>query len=199
MLCNDNTDCTINCNDNHSCHNINIICPTNGNCDITCNSGSSGFSQEVCKGMTIKCPINGDCNIECNGDNSCKQLHIDARYASLLYIKCGTNEAKQTNNICTSMVVYFPPNINGVPQATISAGDNTFLYGTQFYAKYGWNDINIINDGENNIKHSGSMYCQDDYLSFCGFKTDKWACTNDEDICNNPANTLQFGTDSLCF
>ena len=181
LLCNDDTNCTIDCNDfDNSCRNANIKCPLNGNCDITCKSGTSshGLSHNVCKGINITCPINGNCNISCYESSACQDAHIDARYATSVSLICGSSSP----NTCSNLAIYLPPNMNGNKKAFIQTNSAQSL---QFYAQYGWNDIDIKYNGTY-IQHEGIMHCESDYSSSCAFKSDAWACANDTDICNNP-------------
>ena len=189
LQCDDNQNCTISCdNYNNSCRNANIKCPTTGNCDITCNSGVSianWSSHEVCKGINITCPINGNCNIECHETDACQLATIDARYATSFSLVCGSS----ATNTCTSLTIYFPPNINGNKKAKIEAADESFSAGMgdplQFYAIHGWNDIDIRYGG-NWDYHEGIMHCKSDYSSSCTFKPDAWTCADPDDFCNDP-------------
>ena len=166
-----------------------ITCNGIEDCEIICDRDSG------CKNTLIQCPTDYKCTIDCSATKACALATINATYSSSLII----NDCATGFFTCKGITLYLPPNVNGQAQATVDGADNGLSQGDsgsifdgepdaplQFYAIYGWHDIDIVGYIGDYSFHAGTMYCEVGYTSSCSFATNGWTCANTDDICNDP-------------
>ena len=179
IKCSGNGDCKIICDEETSCAATTITCPQHFICDVTC----SGIGS--CDTTEILCPYGESCTINCNNERSCQSATIRAEYASQLTLNDCSDDLS-----CNGMSIYFPPNTNGYPRATINGGDNLKAINGRslhFYAIFGWHDLKIINyDGNFAENVNAFMHCLPSYTSACSLSSTSWTCAQSEDVCNAP-------------
>ena len=161
-----------------------INCTANEPCNILCSVGSA------CQGTTIYCAADQTCDITCSGQDACEDAIIYAQHSSFFrLLDCATGSWT-----CIGITIYFPPNDYGTPRAKLIGADRGLSAGfnknspLQFYAIYGWNDLNVTTDEDSFsfANHAGTMYCTPGYTSSCSFSPSAWSCNNSDDVCNNP-------------
>ena len=80
---------------NGECQNQPVICNQNEDCFIRCDQRNS------CWFSSIQCPPNNKCNVHCGiARNSCDDIIINATQSTSLYIYCQDNECDDAYIYC---------------------------------------------------------------------------------------------------
>ena len=157
--------------------NGTISCEPGRSCIIYCEQENS------CKNSQILCPDDQACIISCGASpNACNGATIDARYSSLLELNdCHSGD----DSSCHGLSIYFPPNHDGQKVAYLNTGDN-MKQSLNFYAIYGWLDIDTSGFIGDHSGFIGEMHCSFWYQQRCDFHSDHLSCANGSDLCNSP-------------
>eukprot|EP01084_Bolivina_argentea_P149573 261276_1 len=174
---------TIRTTTNQQYQNQTLYCPDNEPCNILCQHESS------CHQTHLYCAADNPCTILCQQDTSCANAIIHAEHASSFQLlDCATGSFT-----CRGITIYFPPNDNGIPRASIIGADTGLSAGStledplQFYAIHGWKDINMNTTSTFTYQHhAGTMHCTSNLHITCDFDADAWQCAGEDDICNDP-------------
>eukprot|EP01084_Bolivina_argentea_P046246 85166_1 len=172
---------------NNMCYGAIFDCPQNADCIINCNPSSNSITS-VCYQSIINGPINKQLTVNCNQDNACEYAQFHAEYTSFFTLDCQIDGSYT----CTSQSIWFPPKDGTSLKNLIYGRDDSFSDGNGrapqlFYAINGWSDINIEYDTQNKNwqYHSGTMYCNINYIQSCSFASNSFSCGSG-DNCDTP-------------
>lgn len=208
---NDNSDCTIVCG-TRGCKGSTINCLDGYKCTIITGGDDAAASAQIngneatildiftgvngdkqLEDATITCPSSpsGHCLVHCSqgGYQTCRSLQLHGESANTLWIICETG-----NECCSGMDIWCPINNLNATSCVVDGQDQTSgISDLNIYSRNGFNSVAIY-DGMPNQNNFGTIYCLDDYSSFCTIDTSVAGahnrCINNPQTCDNPPGVV---------